>query len=152
MKKQKETKEEIAKQPVVKAVAAKRALNGKRLVPSGEKQRLLREKAEKSRKEAEEAIMEEESKGGTPKKQISFSKGGGPTKASTPMKSALRKGKKETIKNYKHELVVMVRAKVTYERKKNQVRKKTNEALSAALMLMRDTLLEGKSDIVFLGK
>ena len=80
----KATKEDITKRPVVQAVTVKRAANGKRLLLSGERQRRLSEKAKQSRKEAEEATMEEESKGGTPKKQISFSKGGGPTKTSTP--------------------------------------------------------------------
>ena len=68
------------------------------------------------------------------------------------MKSVLKKGPKVAIKTYKHELVVTIRARVTYKREKNQVRKRFNAGLSDALKLIRDTLLEGKSDVAFLGK
>ena len=69
-------KEEIAKQPVVKVVATKRAQNGKRLILSGEKQRKLSEKAEKSRKEAAEAIKEEEAKAEPPRSRSHSQKEG----------------------------------------------------------------------------
>ena len=110
---------------------------------------MLHEKAEQSRKNAEEDTQEEQAKGDSPKKSIRFSTGGESAKTTDPMKSVLKKGPKVAIKTYKHELVVTIRARVTYERKKNQVRKKFNAGLSDALKLIRDTLLEGKTDVAF---
>ena len=40
------------------------------------------------------------------------------------MKSALRKGPKETVKVFKHDLVMDIRVRVTYAKKKNEVQKK----------------------------
>ena len=40
------SKEQLTQRPVVEEVKARRAANGKRLIPSGEQQRLLHEKAE----------------------------------------------------------------------------------------------------------
>ena len=39
------------------------------------------------------------------------------------MKSALRKGPKETVKVFKHDLVVGIRVRVTWAKKKNEVQK-----------------------------
>ena len=81
--------------------------------------RIRKEKAEKARKEAGIADEEEGSK-----QTISFGANGGNTKTTTPMKSALRKGYKEMVKVFKHGLVVDIRVRVTYAKKKNEVRKK----------------------------
>ena len=152
----KTSKEQLTQRKVVEEVKIRRTLNGSRLVPSGENGRKLKEKAEQARKESEAAAQEEESNVDARQKSIRFSAGGVSTKAAGPMKSALKtslkKKPKTAIKTYKCELVVTVRARVSYERKKNQVRKKLYESLSNALTLMRDTLLEGKTDVAFLGK
>ena len=66
------------------------------------------------KKEAEEADKDKGSK-----RTISFGTGNSNSKTVTPMKSALKKGPKETIKVFKCELVVDVKVKVNYTRKKN---------------------------------
>ena len=96
----------------------KRTKGGKKLVPSGLTAKLLREKAEKVRKEAEAA-----DEGGTTKKTISFGTSGGNSKPAPPRGSALKRGPKEKIKTFKHEMVVDVRIKISYTRQKNEVRK-----------------------------
>ena len=68
------------------------------------------------------------------------------------MKSALRKGAKGPIKVFNHELVVTVKARATYKRKKNQVRHNVYAAISNILKLIRDNLMEGKVGIAILGK
>ena len=87
-----------------------------------------------------------------PQKSISFSTGSGGTKPTDPTKSvlknALKKGPKKSVKVYKYELVVTVKTRVTYVRKKNEVRKKVYVSLNEALTLMR----EGGTDVAFLGK
>ena len=101
-----------------------RLWTGKHLVPSGLGARMRKEKAERARKEAEIADEEEGSK-----QTISFGAGGGNTKTATPMKSALRKGPKETVKVFKHNLVVDIRIRVTYE-KKEELSAQKNDWLS----------------------
>ena len=99
-----------------------------------------REKAEKSDKEEGD------------KRTISFSAGSSKTKTVTPMKSALRKGYKDTIKAFKHELVINVRVGVNYTKKKNEARKQVCNCLEGGLDFTRDTLLEGKMKVAFPGK
>ena len=67
-----------------------------------------------------------------------------------PMKSALRKKTKETVKEFKNKLTVTVRLSVTFERKKKQIRKKVYAKLIDTLRLIREDLLEGESDVAFL--
>ena len=146
------SKDQITERTVVGQVKTTRLENGRRLVPAGEKQRLLHEKAKQSRKEAEEAAQREEGMADAPQKSIKFSKGSGGTKPTNPtksvLKSALKKGPKKPIKIYKYELVVTVKLRVSYERKKNQVRKKVYVSLNDAITLMK----EGGTDVAFLGK
>ena len=77
---------------------------------------------------------------------------GNAAKTKTRMKSALRKGAKGPIKVFNHELVVTVKARATYKRKKNQVRHNVYAAISNILKLIRDNLMEGKVGIAILGK
>ena len=108
---------------------------------------MLSEKAVRPRKEAEDADEEE----GT-KKTISFRTGNSNSKTGLPIKSALKKGPKEKIKAFKHDLVVDVRVKISYTRKKNEVRKQVCNCLGGSLNFIRETLLEGKLEVAFLGK
>ena len=112
---------------MVSQVQEKRPQSGKRLMPSSLGARLRKEKAEKAREEAERADKEEGSK-----RTISFGGGSSNTKTVTPMKSALRKGPKETVKVFKHDLVVDVRVRVNYTNKKNKVRKQVCNCLGEA--------------------
>ena len=80
---------------------------------------MRKEKAERARKEAEIADEEKGSK-----RTISFEAGGDNTKTTTPMKSVSRKGPKETIKVFKHDLVVDIRVRVTYAKRKTKCEKK----------------------------
>ena len=73
-------------------------------------------------------------------------------KPSAPVKSVLKKGSKETINIYKHELAVDVRIRVQYTRKKNEVSKKVCVCLAGGFDFIRETFLEGKTDVAFLGK
>ena len=57
------------------------------------------------------------------------------------VKSALKKGPKETIKIYKYELIVDVRIRVQYTRKKNKVRKQVYPCLGEGHNFIRNTLL-----------
>ena len=68
------------------------------------------------------------------------------------MKSVLKKGPKEKIKVSKSELVVDVKVKVNYTRKKNEVRKQVCNCLGGILDFIWETLLEGKTEVTFLGK
>ena len=86
--------------------------------------RLRKEKAERGKKGAE---MADEEKGS--KRTISFGAGGSNTKTATPIKSALRKEPKETVKVFKHDLVVDIRGRASYAKKKNEVRKKVISCL-----------------------
>ena len=106
-----------------------------------------REKAEKARKEAEAADEEE-----TTKKTISFGKSDGNNKPAPPRGSALKRGSREKIKTFKHEMVVDVKVKISYTRQKCEVRKQVCNCLGGTLDFIRETLLEGKLDVAFLGK
>ena len=90
--------------------------------------RLCAKKAEKAREEAERADKEEGNK-----RTISFGAGSSNIKTTTPMKSALRKGPKETVNVFKHDLVVDVRVRVNYTNKKNEVRKQVCNCLGGCL-------------------
>ena len=116
-------------------------------MPSGSGARLRKEKAEKAREEAEKADKEEGNK-----RTISFGAGNSNTKTATPMKSALRKGPKESIKVFKHKLVADVRVRVNCTKKKNKVSKQVCNCLEGGLDFIRKTLLEGKMEVAFLGK
>ena len=70
----------------------------------------------------------------------------------TPMKSALRKGPKETVKVPKHDLVVDARIRVNYTKKKNKVCKQVVNCLGGDLDFIRETLLEGKLEVAFISK
>ena len=82
-------------------------------MPDGSQKKLREERAEKSRKEAAEADGLEDAE-----KTISFGTSDGNSKAAAPSKPALRKGIKEKIKTFKHELVVEVKIKVNYTKGK----------------------------------
>ena len=86
-------KQDMSQRNVATQVQGKRLRTGKRLVPSGLAARLRKEKAERASKRAEMADEEEGSK-----RTISFWAGDDNTKTRTPMKSALRKRPKETVK------------------------------------------------------
>ena len=129
-------------------VKAKRLSAGKRLVPSGEGARIRKEKAANSRKEAKEAATEDQGRN----KTISFGTGSSKSKTTKSVKSALKKDPKETIKTYKYELIVDVRVRLQYTRKKNEVRKQVYACLGEGLKFTRNTLLEGKTDVTVLGK
>ena len=86
------------------------------------------------------------------KRTISFGAGSSNTKTATLMKFALRKGPKETVKIFKHDLVVNVRVRVNYTKKKNEVRKQVCNYLGGGLDFIRETLLEGTMEVAFLGK
>ena len=78
---------------------------------SREAARICNERADQARdtrEEAGKAAEEDRNKS----KTISFGLGNNTSRVSTTIKSALRKGSKETIKTYQHELVVGVRVKV----------------------------------------
>ena len=98
--------------------------------------KLRKEKAERARKEAAEADEAE----GT-KKTISFGTSDGNSKAAAPPKPALRKGSKEKIKTFKHEMGVDVKIKISYTRPKNEVRKQVYNCLGGTLDFIRETLL-----------
>ena len=68
------------------------------------------------------------------------------------MKSAPRKRPKETVKVFKHDLFVDIKVRVTYAKKKNEVRKQVIGCLGEGLYFVRETLLEGKLDVAFIGK
>ena len=140
-------KQEKIQRNVVAQVREKRLQSGRRLVPSGASARIRAERAAQAMKEAEEANKDERSK-----RTISFGTGNSNSKTVTPMKSALKKGPKETIKVFKCELVVDVKVKVNYTRKKSKVRKQVCNCLEGTLDFIQEMLLEGKSEVAFLGK
>ena len=147
MKKLEKNKQERSQHNVVAQVEGKRLKPGKRLVPSRLTAKLLSEKAARSRKEAEDADEEE-----VTNKTISFGTGNSNSKTGLPIKSALKKGPREKIKAFKYNLVVDVRVKISYTRKKNEVRKQVCNCLGGSLNFIRETLLEGKLEVAFLGK
>ena len=132
---------------MVAQVEEKRLKSSRRLVPLGLMAKLRAVSAARSRKEAEDADEEEVSN-----KTISFGKVNSNSKSVTSLKSALKKGLKEKIKVFKHELIVDVRVKISYTRKKNEVRKQVCNCLGGTLDFIWETLLEGKSEVAFLGK
>ena len=73
----------------VAQVLAKQTTSGKHLLPSGLRAETRKERAEQSRREADEADEEE-----VTNKTISFGTGNSNSKTATPMKSALKKGPK----------------------------------------------------------
>lgn len=97
-------KQEGSQNTSVTEIMGKRTMFGKRLVPAGLTGKMRKEKAEKGRKEAEEA-----DKGDMTKKTISFGTSDINNKPAPPRGSALKKGSKEKIKMFKHEMVVDVR-------------------------------------------
>ena len=141
------TKQANSQRNTVAQVLAKRTTSGKRLLPSGLRAETRKERAEQSRKEANEA-----DEGETTNKTISFGTGDGNSKPAPPRGSALRRGPREKIKTFKHELVVHMKIKTSYKRKKNKVRKQVYNCLGGTSEFIWETLLEGKSEVSFLGK
>ena len=111
--KAKKNKEELCRHNAMTVVTSHRTEGGKRLVPAGLRKKQREERARKSRREAAEVDGGEKSDN-----TISFGTSDGSNKTAAPSKSALRKGEKEEIKTYKHELVVEVRLKVNYTKGK----------------------------------
>ena len=103
-KKLEKNKQEKSQHNMVTQVKEKRLKSGRRLVPSGLTAKIRTERATRSRKEADDA-----DEGEATNKTISFGTGNGNSKPVPPLKSALKKGPKEKIKVFKHELVVDVR-------------------------------------------
>ena len=128
---------------------AKRTKGGKKARAGGVDDEIAQRENRKARKEAAEADEVE-----TTKKTISFGTNNGNSKgkAAAPLKPALKKGPREKIKTFKHEMVVGVKIKISYTRQKNEVRKQVYNCLGGTLDFFRETLLEGKSDVAFLGK
>ena len=89
---------------MVSQVQAKRLVSGKRLILLVEAARICKEIEDRAREEAEKAAEED----GDKSKTISFGSENSKPRASTTIKSILRKGSRETIKTYQHELVVDV--------------------------------------------
>ena len=90
-------------------------------------------KKSRSSQEGSQEAKKATKKDGSKSKIISFGTGSSKLKTSTPVKSVLKRGSRETIKIYKHELVVDVKVRVKCTRKKNEIRKKVCACL-------RDTL------------
>ena len=109
--------------------------------------RIRAKRAARARKEVEEADKDKGSK-----RTISFGAGNSNSKTVTPLKSALKKGPKETIKVFKCELVVDMRVRINYTSKKNEVRKQVCNYLGGILGFILEMLLEGKAEVAFLGK
>ena len=143
----KKNKEELCQHNSVTEVVPHRTEGGIKLVPVGSQKKQRKERSKKSRREAAEADGLEEAK-----KTISFGTNDGNSKAAAPSKPALRRGNKEKIRTFKHELVVEVRIRVSYTKGENEVRKQVYSGLGGTLDFIRETLLEGESDVVFLGK
>ena len=61
------------------------------------------------------------------------------------MKSALRKGLRETVNVFKHDLVVDIRVRVSYAKKKYEVRKKVISCLGGGLDFIRETAFVSNS-------
>ena len=101
-------KEAKSQHTIVSQVKAKKLSADKHLVSLGEGGRICKTKAANSRKEAKETAIEDEGKN----KTTSFGTGSSKSKPTRPVKSALEKGHKETIKPYKYELIVDVRVRV----------------------------------------
>ena len=95
-----------------------------KMVPAASKQEKMGSRAEAATKAAEEATKKAASQEDRRKRDVTSLHGGGVNTNKAPMKSALRKKTKETVKEFKNELIVTVRLSVTYERKKKQIRKK----------------------------
>ena len=106
-------KQENSQHTSVAQVLGKRTKGGKKLVPSGLTEKIRKEKAEKGRKKAEAA-----DEGEITKKTISFGKSEGNNKPAPPHGSALKRGSREKIKTFKHEMVVGVKVKISYTRQK----------------------------------
>ena len=106
----KDDKHARSQQTMVPHVQAKRLASGKRHILSWEAARIRKERADPAKKEAEKVAEED----GDKSKTISFSPGNRKPRASTTIKSVLRKVSRETIKTHQHELVVDVRVKVQY--------------------------------------
>ena len=126
--KAKKNKEELCRHNAMTVVTAHRTEGGEKLVPAGLRKQQREERARKSRKEAAEVDGCEESD-----KTISFGASNGNNKTAAPQKSALKNGKKEKLKTYKHELVVEVRLKVNYTKGKGEVRKQVYKGLGETL-------------------